>query len=148
MVLAPQSLSAGWENAEQQGELISQRFFSKGTNESWCFKNSLDYTSIAHILQGIQPKPVSLSLPSRGRQALRDGCSGRSTDSLQALLAGSYREVQNQECAKCTCSCTLVLQALMGSTAREIQGPTINFPFIEFSRGCRLGSETAEPKPS
>lgn len=36
----------------------------------------------------------------------------------------------------------------MVSTATETQSPTINFPFIEFSRGCRLGSETAEPKPS
>lgn len=46
-------LLAGWagrENTKKRGGInFSERFF-KGTNESCCFKNSIDYISIAHIL--------------------------------------------------------------------------------------------------
>lgn len=57
VMLAPQTLSAlrlnrMGEHRAVRGINFSEIFF-KGTNESQCFKNSSDCTSIAHILQGI-----------------------------------------------------------------------------------------------
>lgn len=56
-----------------------------------------------------------------------------------------------QECTKHTFSLTLILHGLLRKYIKQMQGPTINFLFIEFSRDPRaagLDQKGLEPKAS
>lgn len=133
-MLAPQTLSAlrlnrMGEHRAVRGINFSEIFF-KGTNESQCFKNSSDCTSIAHVLQGIQHKHVSLSLPSRGRRALTDvDAQAQGGPRIHSRLSKQeVREVENPGvCQHTHVHAYWYFTDWMASTSK---GLTINFPFI------------------